>query len=83
MTLVTPAATQPLPTGCDPLCCALQGDVRPPDYIARFAGAARRVLLLEDGNPRPPWWERAREFPAAQPIVGDVRSAFGELAGCL
>lgn len=80
LTLVTPAASPPLPPGCDPLCCALQCDVRPPDYVARFAAAARRLLLLDDGSERPPWWERARQTPAAQSIAGDVRSAFAQLA---
>jgi pimeloyl-ACP methyl ester carboxylesterase len=80
LTLVTPAASPALPPGCDPLCCALQMDARPPDYAAHFAGGARRLLMLEDGGARPPWWERARQAPAARPISGDVRSAFAQLA---
>lgn len=79
LTPVTPAAGPPLSPGCDPLCGALQCDVRPPDYVARFAHAARRLLLLDDGGERPPWWERARQAPAAQSIAGDVRSAFAQL----
>jgi pimeloyl-ACP methyl ester carboxylesterase len=35
--------------------------VRPADYAARFAGAARRIVLLEDGAPRPPWWCAVRD----------------------
>jgi pimeloyl-ACP methyl ester carboxylesterase len=30
--------------------------VRPPAYAARFAAAARGVVLVEDGSERPPWW---------------------------
>jgi pimeloyl-ACP methyl ester carboxylesterase len=77
---VTPPTSAPLPPGCDPLCRALQVDVRPPEYAAHFAAGARRVLLLEDGGARPPWWERARQAPGAQAVNGDVRSAFGHLA---
>lgn len=83
LTLVTPSTSSPLPPGCDPLCCALQMDVRPPDYVAHFSGAARRLLMLEDGGARPPWWERARQAPASRAISGDVRSAFGQLAAAL
>ena len=82
-TLVMPEGTPPLPPDCDPLCGALLWDVRPPDYIALFGRAARRVLLLEDGSPRPPWWERARAFPTARPITGDVGAAFRQLAECV
>jgi pimeloyl-ACP methyl ester carboxylesterase len=36
-------------------------DLRPPDYAARFAAAARRVVLIEDGAARPPWWRAVRD----------------------
>lgn len=55
LTALTPAGHPPLPPGCDPMCCALELDPRPPEYAARFAAAARRLLLLEDDAPRPPW----------------------------
>jgi len=51
-----PAQHAPLPDGCDPQCCGLENDPRPPDYAAHFGRAARRLLLFEDGSPRPPWW---------------------------
>ncbi|MBX3027190.1 alpha/beta hydrolase [bacterium] len=60
LTGLTPSEHPPLPAGCDPLCCALDLDPRPPEYAARFAAAASRLLLLEDDAPRPPWWDAAR-----------------------
>jgi pimeloyl-ACP methyl ester carboxylesterase len=56
---------------------ALGSDLRPPGYAAELAGAARRLLLLEDGAPRPPWWEavRGRAAPVASLADGLVRLA--------
>jgi len=45
---------------CDPYCLSMERDPRPPWFVRPFAEAARRVLLLEDGAPRPPWWEAVR-----------------------
>lgn len=36
-------------------------DLRPPNYAARFAAAARRVVLIEDGAARPAWWRAVRD----------------------
>ena len=80
VSVLTSGANAALPPGCDPLLCALECDTRPPDYAARFAGGARRLLLLEDGSERPPWWERTREAPTAESITGDVGSALRRLA---
>jgi pimeloyl-ACP methyl ester carboxylesterase len=41
----------------DPWLAQLEKDIRPVDYAALFAARARRLLLLEDGSDRPPWWE--------------------------
>jgi pimeloyl-ACP methyl ester carboxylesterase len=79
LTMTTPTAGEPMPVGCDPHCGALQFDTRPPDYAAHFANAARRLVLLEDGTERPPWWTAARSAPHAVVIEGDVRSAFVQL----
>ncbi|MBI4518709.1 MAG: alpha/beta hydrolase [Deltaproteobacteria bacterium] len=64
----------------DPLVRALARDVRPPDYAAPFAHAARRLLLLEDGTPRPPWWQAVRQAPGAQTVAADLHLAFTRLA---
>ncbi len=40
----------------DPWLVETPGDVRPDDYAEAFGRAARRLLLVEDGGPRPPWW---------------------------
>ena len=79
LTLMTPTAGETLPAGCDPYCGTLQFDTRPPGYAARFAEAARRLLLLEDGTERPPWWVAARSAPGTAVIEGDVRSALVQL----
>ena len=73
LTALTPSDHPPLPAGCDPLCCALDLDPRPPEYAAQFAAAARRLLVVEDGAPRPPWWEAAR--PHAEVLNGDAVAA--------
>ena len=46
---------------------ALGRDLRPPEYAAELAGAARRLVLLEDGAPRPAWWEAVRRRTHAPP----------------
>ena len=77
--LVTPDSAS-LPPGCDPYCVALELDVRPPDYATRFAHAARRLVFLEDGSERPPWWEAARGVPNSFVVDGDVGNALTRLA---
>jgi pimeloyl-ACP methyl ester carboxylesterase len=83
VTMLLPDLSDALPPGCDPMCCALQRDTRPPQYAARFAAPARRLLLLDDGGERPPWWDASRAAPGAESISGDVRSALGLLAQAL
>ena len=56
----------------------LERDIRPRDYADAFARAARRVLLLEDGGPRPPWWAAVRECPSVETVSTD--DAFARLA---
>ncbi len=74
----TPALHAPLPDGCDPCCCMLECDPRPPDYAARFAAAARRLVLCEDGEARPPWWAAVRDA-GAEVVAGDARAALARL----
>jgi pimeloyl-ACP methyl ester carboxylesterase len=64
----------------DPMVRVLDRDIRPPDYAASFARAARRLLLAEDGQPRPPWWEACRASPAAERVVADAGAALKALA---
>jgi hypothetical protein len=54
----------------DPFLAQLELDVRPADYAGAFAANARRLLLVEDGAPRPPWWEAAAAGPNAQRLSG-------------
>lgn len=75
-----PLAGKPTPPSHDPLVQFLDRDTRPVDYTQQFAAATRRLLLVEDGLPRPPWWEAARDLPTAVVLDADVRTAFGRLA---
>ncbi|MEO8603428.1 MAG: alpha/beta hydrolase [bacterium] len=72
-----PAAHTPLPDGCDPRCCVLETDPRPPDYAAHFGRAARRLLRFEDGTSRPPWWAAA----GGEAVSGTITDALRHLAG--
>jgi hypothetical protein len=74
--LATPPASG---DGCDPRVHVLESDVRPLDYAERFAGAARRLLLAEDGSERPPWWETVRHSSAAVAVSADPGAAVAEL----
>lgn len=69
-----------LPADCDAQLGGLLRDPRPPDYAATFAAAVRRLVLLEDGDERPPWWHAVRRTARAEVIDTDVRSALGCLA---
>jgi pimeloyl-ACP methyl ester carboxylesterase len=69
----------PLP-GCDPAVRRLERDLRPPDYAAAFALAARRLLLGEDGASRPPWWQAALESPSATRAPAELAQALEMLA---
>jgi pimeloyl-ACP methyl ester carboxylesterase len=42
------------------------GFLRPPDYAARFAERARRIVLVEDGGARPGWWRAVAEVAGVQ-----------------
>lgn len=54
-------------------------DVRPVDYAEQMAARARCLLLLEDGGPRPPWWQAIRLGPRAR-VLGDATRAVAQLA---
>jgi pimeloyl-ACP methyl ester carboxylesterase len=53
---------------CDPMVVFLERDIRPLDYVEPFARQAQRLVLVEDGTPRPSWWNVVRD-------VDDVRIA--------
>ncbi len=55
-------------------------DVRPIDYAEPFARAARRVLLLDDTDPRPPWWETVRQLPTVESLTVSLPGALARLA---
>jgi pimeloyl-ACP methyl ester carboxylesterase len=64
---------------CDPLVRILERDIRPVDYAEPFACAAHRLLLAEDGESRPPWWEAARRSPSAEVVTADLPAALVHL----
>jgi len=66
------------PPGADRRVHVLEVDVRPRDYAERFARAARKLLLVEDGNALPPWWEAVRAVPHAA-IIPAGEDPFGHL----
>ena len=61
---------------------ALSCDLRPPEYAAELAGAARRLLLCEDGAPRPPWWQAVRGRAHAAPVA-NLADGLAQLAGAV
>ena len=63
----------------DPMVWTCDSDPRPPDYALAFASAARRLLLAEDGDARPPWWEAIREASVARRLAAGVTSPFAAL----
>jgi pimeloyl-ACP methyl ester carboxylesterase len=79
--VTTPAARglQPRPSTDPAALIAAKSDIRPDDYAAEFALAARRLILLEDGNERPSWWRQARTTTAAQVCECDLNAALQTL----
>lgn len=70
---------------CDPYCMAMERDPRPPSFAEPFAKAARRILMVEDRGPLPPWWETARACGAEVVDAGpagpaDLEAALAALA---
>jgi pimeloyl-ACP methyl ester carboxylesterase len=53
----------------DPAVACCEDDLRPPDYVADFARAARRLLFdpaVERAEAAPPWWVRARSCSSGE-----------------
>jgi len=64
----------------DPLTTTCERDPRPPEYARTFADAARRLLLAEPGDARPPWWEAARATASAETVPAEPAEALARLA---
>jgi pimeloyl-ACP methyl ester carboxylesterase len=81
-----PDRGRPLPpalaagAGCDPMVAWCDTDVRPVVYAEAFAAAAERLVLAEDGTPRPPWWRALAAVPGVSRTTLDRRAALGVLA---
>jgi len=67
-------------SGFDPMVRLLDADPRPPDYARAHADRANRLLLAEDGELRPIWWESVRESGSALRAPADPRAALAVLA---
>jgi pimeloyl-ACP methyl ester carboxylesterase len=78
----TDAEAAASPDGCDPYVRGVLGEPRPPRFVAPFARAAHRVLLVEDGSDRPPWWETVREC-GGQPAGADLAAGLAALAAAV
>jgi pimeloyl-ACP methyl ester carboxylesterase len=65
--------------GFDPMVRLLDADPRPPDYARAHADAAKRLLLAEDGELRPIWWEAVRESASALRSPADPRAGLAVL----
>lgn len=64
----------------DPLTFLLDHDLRPVDYAEAFAARARRLVFVEDGASRPPWWEAASRGANAERVdAGDLAAALSRL----
>jgi pimeloyl-ACP methyl ester carboxylesterase len=81
-----PDPARPLPPAlalapaCDPMVTWCDRDVRPAAYAEAFAAVARRLVLAEDGAPRPPWWSALAAIPGVARTSLDRRAALGTLA---
>ena len=66
--------------GFDPMVRLLDADPRAPDYARAHADRAKRLLLAEDGELRPIWWESVRESASALRAPPDARAGLAILA---
>ena len=63
----------------DPRVILAQDDIRPTDYARSFGSRSQTLLLAEDGQPRPGWWEALRELPQVRATSIDRAEAFDAL----
>jgi pimeloyl-ACP methyl ester carboxylesterase len=64
----------------DPLVWTLDHFIRPPEYVVPFAHTAQRLVLLEDDESRPPWWEAVRQSPRAETVHAGAAAALRRLS---
>jgi pimeloyl-ACP methyl ester carboxylesterase len=67
----------------DPAVNYAELEVRPVWYAKPFAEVARRVVLVEDGRPRPPWWTALRCVPNVFTHTHDDPDLVGALAAAV
>jgi pimeloyl-ACP methyl ester carboxylesterase len=67
----------------DPFLRVLESDVRPTDYVTRFAAAARKLLMAKLSTPVPPWWAAAQQVVAVETVDSNPVVAIGGLASTL
>ena len=66
----------------DPMVSECERDLRPIDYAASFASAARRLLfseVVEAAGEAPPWWQAARDESGGPSASVDLSVAFSQL----
>lgn len=73
------ALTSRASPGSDPLVAGVELYWRPTEYVEMLAASAHCLLLAEDDNPRPPWWEQARKSRAARSVEGMLADMLFEL----
>ncbi len=72
--------TDDAPADTDPAVWIADGMVRPPEYALELAEPAGPLLLVEDDDDRPVWWQALRSLRHAVPVSSDLGEAFRRLA---
>jgi pimeloyl-ACP methyl ester carboxylesterase len=67
----------------DPFLRVLESDVRPTEYVARFAAAARKLLLVNLVEDGPPWWTATLQAAAVERVDTSPITAIERLAAAL
>jgi pimeloyl-ACP methyl ester carboxylesterase len=68
--------------GSDPMVSDCEHDIRPPDYVAEFAAAARCPLFSEavaKSGEEPAWWRAARQASRGECVPEELGAAFVRL----
>jgi pimeloyl-ACP methyl ester carboxylesterase len=67
----------------DPFLRVLESDVRPTEYVARFAVAARKLLLAKIAEEVPDWWAATLRADAVEQVEPTPAVALGRLIAAL